>query len=178
MRRSPRHAPGGAEPNPDTRANATPSMAISTPMLLRHVSASTPRAAPTARVRSGKGREGERAARGRRVDERRVEQKRKEREEKQPKTRNWEPVATLGPSSAAERGERRKQEHANAEAKGADRERIHRSGQIARGADRAAAERAREHGGQHSGEFAQRSPSSLLVEGIAIGLCIKKRNFI
>ena len=102
-----------------------------------------------------KGRECEGAAGGRRVNERRVEQERKERKEQEPKPGHSQPVATLGPTSAAERGERRKQQHADAKAKRADRERIRRARQIARGADRASAKGARQHRGQHPSEFAQ-----------------------
>ncbi|CAM5180028.1 hypothetical protein CDEF62S_04356 [Castellaniella defragrans] len=51
--RSPRQAPAGADDNPDSRANATPSMATSTPVVLRRVRGSPPVAAPTIRVSNG-----------------------------------------------------------------------------------------------------------------------------
>ena len=54
MTRSPRQAPGGAWATPVASATATPPIAISTPAVLRPVSGSTPSAAATTMVRSGK----------------------------------------------------------------------------------------------------------------------------
>ena len=51
---SPRQAPGGAACKPDASAAKTPSMAMATPKVLRSVSGSMPRSAPTNIVCSGK----------------------------------------------------------------------------------------------------------------------------
>jgi hypothetical protein len=50
---SPRHAPAGADDRPEARAANTPRMATQTPRVLRIVSGSTPRSAPTTMVYSG-----------------------------------------------------------------------------------------------------------------------------
>ena len=54
MMRSPRQAPGGATLNAVTSAAATPSIASTTPKVLRAVSGSMPRSAPAIMVISGK----------------------------------------------------------------------------------------------------------------------------
>src|SRR5262245_47301516 len=53
INRSPRQAPGGAEAKCDSSASATPSVAITTPIDLRIVSASLPSAAPATIVSKG-----------------------------------------------------------------------------------------------------------------------------
>src|ERR1700709_470751 len=50
---SPRHAPAGAEARLESSATATPIVAMKTPAVLRNVSGSTPRAAPTIIVNNG-----------------------------------------------------------------------------------------------------------------------------
>ena len=53
MMRSPRHAPAGAPARPVASAIATPPTAMTTPSVLRAVSASRPRSAATTMVTSG-----------------------------------------------------------------------------------------------------------------------------
>ena len=119
-------APAGADASPESSATATPIVAISTPVVLRAVSGSTPRTAPTTIVSKRQRRQRQSAARRRCEDQRSVEQDRKQAEEQKTESGDACPVLSRRPFSALHERNRHKEDEAEAEPERADRQRIDR----------------------------------------------------